>query len=784
MDRLTDVDPERPPAHDLRVALVGAAGWLGGIAAYGVGGHAVWWPVVLAVVAAAATRQRRVRLARMLAACAVVAAGVVASAMLRTEVVSHGALQEFAEQRAVAELTGTVVSDPVVVEGQWGSQVVTRVRLHEVTARGTTYALGATVVVIGDVDWSDAALGSEVRAVGRLAPADEGEVAALVVGARPPVRIRGPDVWWRGAAAVRASIRDSVAGRPESQRELVPALVVGDDAGLPVALEQDFRTTGLTHLTAVSGTNLTLVVGFLLLVARALRVRGRWLAVVGLIGIIGFVLLARTEPSVVRAAAMGTVGLFALGTDGRRRGLRALGVAVTGLLLVTPALAVSAGFALSVLATGGIVVIAPPVQAALGRWLPMPIAGAIAVPFAAQLACTPVIAALSGEVSLVAVLANLLVAPVVGPATVLGLAGGLMALVWDPLGRLAGTAAGLCVGWIIRVAEWGADLPAPSVRWGSGVIALAVLGALCVAAAFAAPALLRRRRLGIALVVGSLVVVLGVPGRIASLPGGWLPYGWPPREWVLAVCDVGQGDALAISVAPRTAIVVDAGPDPDLVDRCLDRLHVTAVPLIVLTHFHADHAAGLPGVLRGRTVAAIEATPMLDPPAAVEAVERAARERGIPVTAAPYGLTRQYGDVTLQVLWPDLPAPVAGPGDGSAANDASVVLLVESEGVRMLLTGDVEPLGQARLAADLPDLDIDVLKVPHHGSSYQDTDWLRSLDAEFAVVSVGADNDYGHPDPGLLATLEDGGAQTARTDRDGDIAVVVGEAGPTVVTAD
>ena len=782
MEQPKNADPDRPAAHDLRMALVGAAGWLGGVAAYGVGAPSAWWPVALAVLALLAAKWGPVRTARLIVACAVVAAGVVASAMLRTEAVTHGPLRELAEQRAVAEVAGTVVSDPVVVDGQWGSQVVVRVRVREVTARGTTYQLGARVVVIGDPVWSAAQLGAQVRTVGRLTPADDGEVAALVVGARPPVRIRGPDVWWRGAAAVRASIRGSVAGRPEPQRELVPALVVGDDSGLPADVEQDFRTTGLTHLTAVSGTNLTLVVGFLLLLARALRVRARWLTVVGLLGIVGFVLLARTEPSVVRAAAMGTVGLFALGTDGRRRGLRALGVAVTGLLLIAPSLSVSAGFALSVLATAGIVVVAPPVQAALGHWLPGPAAGAIAVPFAAQLACTPVIAALSGEVSLVAVLANLVVAPVVGPATVLGLTGGLVALVWEPLGRLPGTVAAVCVGWIIRVAAWGSDLPAPSVRWGSGVLALAVLVALCLVVGLAAPALLRRRWLGLTLAVGSLVVVLGVPGRMSSLPGGWLPGGWPPQGWVFTACDVGQGDALAVSVAPRTAIVVDAGPDPELVDRCLDRLGVTVVPLVLLTHFHADHVAGLPGVLRGRTVAALEASPMLDPPGAVADVGQAAGEGGVPVGAAPYGLTRQYGDVTVQVLWPDLPAPVAGPGDGSAANDASVVLLVESHGVRMLMTGDVEPHGQARLAAGLPDVDLDVLKVPHHGSSYQDTDWLLSLDAEVAVVSVGDGNDYGHPDPGLLDALADGGAVVARTDRDGDVAVVPGDRGPVVVT--
>jgi competence protein ComEC len=784
MNQRADVDTRSVPAHDLRMAVVAAAGWLGGIAAHGVGIQSVWLVVAIAAAALVASRHGHPRLARLTAASAVVGAGVVGATLLRGEVVAHGVLPALAEQRAVAELTGSVVSDPVTVDGPWGQQVVVRLRVREVTARGATYALGAVVVVLGDPDWREVEIGSEVETVGRLAPADDNQVAALVVGARPPVRIRGPDVWWRGAAAVRSSIRDAVAGRPEAQRALVPALVVGDDAGLRPALEQDFRTTGLTHLTAVSGTNLTLVVGFLLLLARSLGVRGRWFTLVGAIGIAGFVLLARTEPSVVRAAAMGMVGLFALGTDGRRRGLRALGVAVTGLLLLWPSLAVSAGFALSVLATAGIVLHAPPTQAALARWLPVPVAAAIAVPFAAQLACTPVIASLSGEVSVIAVLANLLVAPVVGPATVLGLAGGLAGLVFDPLGRLLGTAAGACVGWIVIVAERGAELPVPSLPWGSGPIAIALLTGVCLAAAVSAPAALRRRWFGVAVVVGALFLVLGIPGRIGSLPGGWLSGDWPPRGWILAACDVGQGDALAVSIGPRTAIVVDAGPDPDLVDRCLDRLDVRVVPLVVLTHFHADHVAGLSGVLRGRRVGAVEATPMRDPEAAVDDVEQIAHGSGLAVTRAPYGITRRYGDVTFQVLWPDLPTPIAGPGDGTAANDASVVLLIESGGLRILLTGDIEPAGQQRLAAVLPDLDVDVLKVPHHGSSYQDTDWLRSLDAEVALVSVGEDNDYGHPDSRLLDALEAEGSEIARTDRDGDIAVVAGDAGPTVVTAD
>lgn len=770
--------------HDLRMPVVGAGAWAGGLVGWHTAGATL--AATLAVVAIAgtglawSTRSQPAPVRRRLAAATLLAAAaVLASTMLRLHAVASSPLPGLAAERAVVSLVGTVTSDPRTVEGAWGDQVVVRVRVHEVTGRGTTYRLRAPVVVLGDPSWRTVTLGEQVRADGRLAPADDDAVAGLLIPARPPVRIRGPDVWWRAAASVRAAVRASVAGRPEAQAALVPALVDGDDAALPTELEQDFRETGLTHLTAVSGTNLTLVVGFLLALARSIGVRGRWLPVVGLLGIAGFVLLARTEPSVVRAAAMGTVGLFALGTDGRRRGLRALGVAVVALLLLDPALAVSAGFALSVLATGGIVVLGPPVQRALERWLPTVLAQAVAVPLAAQLACTPVVASLSGEVSLVAVVANVLVAPAVGPATVLGLAGGLAHLVLPSVGRLLGAGAGWCVAWIAVVAERGASLTSASIGWGTGPLALAVLVVLCAAVAVAAPRALARRWLALPLAGLLVLVLLGVPGRIASWPGRW-----PPPGWLLVACDVGQGDALVLSTGPAAGVVVDAGPDPRLVDGCLDRLGVREVPLVVLTHFHADHVDGLPGVLRGRRTGTVEVSPVLDPHAGAEAVQQAAAAAGVPVAVAPYGATRRIGRVTLQVLWPDLPEPVPGAGDGSSANDASVVLLAETGGIRLLLTGDVEPPAQGRIAAAVPDLDVDVLKVPHHGSRHQDEQWLASLDPELAVVSAGADNDYGHPDPALLDHLHRLGAAVVRTDLDGDVAVVLSDGAPALLTRD
>ncbi|TIC84864.1 DUF4131 domain-containing protein [Nocardioides sp. GY 10113] len=773
----------RPAAEDLRVPLLGLGAWAGGIAV-AVLGTAGWWAALAGagalLGAALLTRARQTRWrgrARGALALGLVALAVATGAQLRHRASEHSPVRAYAEERAVAVVTGTVSSDPRTVAGPSGNQVVVRVGLSAVSARGAAVRTGGTVLVLGDPRWAEVPLGSAVRTRGRLAVPDDAGLVALLTGAGPPEVTERPDVWWRAATALRTSIRDAVQGRPPTQAALVPALVDGDDAALPADLEAQFRTTGLTHLTAVSGTNLTLVVGLLLVLARAVGVRGRLLPVLGLVGIAGFVLLARTEPSVLRAAAMGAVGLFALGRDGRRRGLRALGVAVVALLLLSPGLALSAGFALSVLATAGIVVLVPSLTAALARWLPPGVAEAVAVPLAAQLACTPLVAAISGEVSLVAVVANLAAAPAVGPATVLGLAAGLVGLAWPAAGAAVGVLAGWCVAWLVVVARVGAGLPGASLGWGTGPVALGALVVLCVALAAVAPALLRRRAVGVPVLVGLLVVVLGIPGRAWPGSAGWGTGDWPPRGWLLAACDVGQGDALAVAVGPGAAIVVDAGPDDRLVDRCLDRLGVREVPLVVLTHFHADHVAGLGGVLDGRAVGRIEATGVLDPPAGVRAVADRARRAGVPLDLAPYGASRRIGAATVQVLAPALTAPQGGAGDGSSANDASVVLLVEVAGVRLLLTGDVEPPAQQALERRLEGLTVDVLKVPHHGSRHQDLGWLGALAPRVAVISVGADNDYGHPAEETVDALAAAGATVLRTDRSGGVAVLLGDGG-------
>jgi competence protein ComEC len=748
---------------DLRAPALGVVAWTAALLVLGVprwlaGG------LLVASVLVVLDRRRRGRPVRTQAGWLVAGAAVGASALLHVESVGVTPVRDLAAQRAAVQGSLVVHSDPVPGHGRRTSFVHFRAVLVDVTARGRRVRLRAPVVVIADPGWAHLRLGTRLRVSGRLDRSTGPDLAAVLIARGPPTVVARPGPLLAGVDHVRGGIRVAVAPQSPGPRELVPALVDGDDAGLPDDLAGDFRTAGLTHLLAVSGTNLTLIVGFLLVVARWCGVRAHGLVVVGVIGVVGFVLLARTEPSVLRAAVMGSVALLGLGPRGRERGARALGVAVLVLLLLDPWLARSVGFALSVCATAGILVLAPPWRDALARWLPRWAAEAVAVPLAAQLACTPLVAAVSGQVSLVAVGANLAVAWAVGPATVLGLLGGLLAVAWPLLGQVVAAPAGWSAAWIIAVARTSAGLPVAAVAWSPGWVSLGVLTLGCGVAALLLADVLARR----GLVTGCcavLVVVMLVP-----LPTP----GWPPRGWVLVACDVGQGDGLVLNLGGHSAVVVDTGPDPHLMDLCLDRLGIRAVPIVVITHFHADHVDGLPGVLAGRRVGQVETSPVADPEGGARLIGSVARRAGVPVRTVAYGETTAIGPVRWQVLGP---VRTEYADSDSPPNDASVVLLVEVRGVRLLLMGDEERPSQADLRRTTTGLHADVLKVAHHGSSKQDAELVDSLGARLAVISVGLDNDYGHPAPSTLQLLREAGMQVRRTDLDGDVAVVVDERG-------
>jgi competence protein ComEC len=457
---------------------------------------------------------------------------------------------------------------------------------------------------------------------------------------------------------------------------------------------------------------------------------------------------------------MGLVALAALGSGARAAGVRNLGVAMVVLLLVDPFLSRSWGFALSVLASAGILWWARTWADVLSRWLPRLVAESVALPLAAHLTTLPVVAVLSGTVSLVGLAANAVAGPFVGPATVLGFAAAGASLLSAHLAAVLGVGAAWAAQVIITVARTGARLPGASVPWAAGSAGVVVLAAGSLAVALALRWVLARRWL-CALLVLVMVVALA---RAPAQPG------WPPSGWRFVVCDVGQGDGLVLWAGAGTAVVVDSGPDPVRMRRCLDGLAVRRVPLLVLSHFHADHADGLAGVFAGRDVGRVWVSPLAEPVGEVAAARELAAAHRAPVEVPAPGTRVTVGETTLDVLGPLTPRGVDA--DASAVqNDASLVLRADVAGLRVLLTGDVEPPGQRALLAAGADLRVSVLKVPHHGSARQEPAFFAATGATVAVASAGQDNDYGHPAPRMLALARTLGMTVLRTDQNGAVAL-------------
>ncbi len=710
------------------------------------------WPLIAAIVAT-------------------LAAGVLTGS-LHTTALHHSGIATAASQHLEAEVTVRTRTDPREMPAAGARQALASI---EGVTQATTIdgqALDQRVPLELKASGDSAAwlvavpAGSLVTVQGRLSPAQpDADLAAVLTVRVRPIVLESPSGIDAGINRLRSGLRSAMAWAPQPVSGLVPSLVVGDTSRLADSLTGAFKATGLTHITAVSGTNLTLVLAFLLTLARWCGVRGWWLRGTGLIGIAGFVLVCRSEPSVLRAAAMGLVALAGVGwSSGRGRALRNLSVAGCVLLLWDPWLARSTGFALSVLATGGIAWWSDDWQQRMSQWAPAWLAETVCVPCAAQLATQPLVTSISGNISVVSLACNGLAAPFVGPATVVGLVTGLVSLLSHRLALPLGWAAGWAVRPLIWIAGAGASLPAATWQWTVTPESLAVLTGLCL--------------------VGGLLV-----GRIVSHP--WLcavmglclvtaslraptPVGWP-GAWEIVFCDVGQGDATIARAGPGAAVMVDVGPDTDASVRCLRSLGITSIPLLVLTHYHADHAGALDQVLAHCRVTTLLLNPVRSPqPAAVHVLASAARF-GIHVAEATAGQNLAVGDLTWHTISVDTAAADSigsvTEGESAGENDTSIIGRITIGSLDVLVAGDAEPAGQAAAIATGESLAAEVLKMPHHGSAKQSADFWSMSHARIAVASAGLHNDYGHPAAAALRLASRLGMTVARTDLEGSIAV-------------
>jgi len=592
--------------------------------------------------------------------------------------------------------------------------------------------------------------GQRFSAQGRIVASKEARVAALVVIKDDFHILTPPSRWASALGAIRLGLRflsgDGNAGA------LIPGMVLGDTSKQSVEFKNSMRRSGLTHLVAVSGANFALVSAFVLWMMQFLFARMKFRLSATAISLIAFIALVRPSPSVLRAAAMAAVLLVAQGTKKGRDSLPALGFAMAAVVVVDPWQARDAGFALSVLATAGLLLFAPVLIEKLSIHLPGKLAQALAPPIAATVFCSPIIVALSGYLAPMSVIANLLAAPFVAPITIVG----FIAALFSPFAPLISTV----LIWFIRfpagaialIAHWASSFPVLTLQSGK-------IGFLIVASFTLGSWLLKKWFKHI--IVFTLVILISIT---------WLQR-WPGGDWQVANCDIGQGDSMVINLGNHRGIVIDVGPDPVAEDRCLKALGIKEIPLLILSHFHADHVAGLTGAIKNRAVGQVWVSVNSAP--LIESAKAQAALKGVEMIKAVRGMSARVGPLTIRVLWPTLSATSFEemPGDGSQINNSSIATLITSDAFSLFAGGDLEPPVQEILVKDVGP--VDIYKVCHHGSRYQDLAFMSALHPRISIISVGAGNTYGHPAVQTLQALARLGSEVLRTDIDGAVAVQV-----------
>ncbi len=748
------------------------AGLTLGLAAAPLGGPAPpWWAPALGLALLALWRpsagQGRAGSISWLALLALAVSGIgLAIGAARLDAIDAGALD--LPRGTAVRAQGTIAAVPRRSAGEVRVRADTpdgRILLFAPEPVGdlpTGSGFRATGTIRDPADWengylrrlgiTDVLLTSRIERTGR----SRGGLPGLLDG----VRSRAEEALGRGTEAASAA--------------LLRGFVLGQDDRIDPATVDEFKASGLAHLLAVSGQNIVLLAilagAVLAVVGVPRRARLAWI----LLAIAVYVPIAGGGSSIQRAGIMGAAGVVAALSDRPRSRWYALLLAATATLALNPRAHGDVGWQLSFAAVLGILACAAPIRRTLGEsttGLRAALAEGAALTVAATLATAPLLAHHFGTAAVLSLPANLIALPAVAPVMWLGmLSAALGQLAWIPVEPVTWL-AGLFAGAIAQVAAW---FSAPS--WALAELELP--GVPSLLAIYAAVAVLatvtirsRARRRGLGRRRSAALAAAGVACAVALAHGsaGAGDAGPRPGELTVRMLDVGQGDAILLQPHGDDPVLFDAGPPGGAVSERLDEIGVGRLSAMVATHPSLDHLGGVgevfDGVDAGRFVFA-----RVDP--RTLSVARASEAR---LTRVSAGDRLRIGRLRLEVLWPPASAlrhartlGAAGAGD---PNGLALVVLARWGGFELLLTADAE----AELAPVDPG-SIDVLKVAHHGS--EDTGLpalLERADPRLALISVGADNRYGHPTLPTIEALAEAGVTTMRTDLDGEITLDVGE---------
>ncbi len=637
------------------------------------------------------------------------------------------------------ETVGTVIGHSTPGASGWS-------RLTVVTAAGFTEVLSPEVV----------ADGSRVRMLTE-------RLDDIRISSDDPQVVREPGGLWQWRERLRDRLReDSLAAGNDGGR-LLPGLVVGDTDPQDERMLDDMRVVSLTHVSAVSGSNVTIVSLGAGLLAGFCRAGPRLRVSIGVLTCLGYVFIVGFEPSAIRAAGMAIAAAVVFLRGGGISPVAVMCSTASLLLAFVPVLATSVGFVLSVVSTAAIMFVVPVLLRRLAvhvPFVPAVLMTALVVPLVAQLACTPVLVGIDPRIGLWSVAANALAAPAVLPATVAGflslVATGLATTGLPGPEFAAGFLAWLGsfpAWWIVGAARVCASLPGAALDWPSPPVGtLLALGLLAVAAV-GTWMLVRRRMWGLPVLVLCIVLTASIIVTIRARP--------PGQDWQVIVCDVGQGSGAVVNLGEGRGLVVDTGRESKPIDTCLDESGVDEFDLM-LSHFDSDHFAGYQGTTWGRTIGRMFVSANV---AGSPEARRVATDTGAAVVPIGRGQTLGLGSATVEVLWPPLRAMI-GEEDEELRNEDSLVIRVDQEGLSTLLPGDVGEQEQYVLAQNLRP--VDVLIAPHHGSSDLAAEFFTAAAPRLGVVSVG-ENSYGHPTTKSLRAF--GPVPVLRTDRCGTVAI-------------